>query len=117
MLFTVPWCWAWAPNMAALCSVQKSPRPAKPSSLTDVLLTHHRYDYEWERYDDECGVPFYELEDVGGINALSARGGIESVSDSADLDSGDFTDQFARYRVCRKRVWAVEHRSNSDHDI
>ena len=54
---------------------------------------------------------------MGGINALSARGGIESVGESAELDSGDFTDQFGRYRVCRKRVWAVEHRSDSDHDI
>ena len=72
-------------------------------------LPNCRFDYEWESYDEECGFPFYELEDVGGINALSSRGRIESADDSAELDSGDFTDQFARYRVCRERVWGLEH--------
>ena len=76
-------------------------------------LPNCRYDYKWERYGDECGSPFYELTDVSEINALSSRGSIESAIDSAEVDRGDFTDQFARYRVCRQRVWGMEHLSPS----
>ena len=73
-------------------------------------LPNCRFDFDEERYDDACGSRFYELPEVSWIDALSTRGAVKSDSGTAEVDGGDFTDQLARYKLCRERVWGHELR-------
>ena len=52
-----------------------------------------RFDYEEERYDDACGVPFYEMPQISSIDALSTRGAVKSANSTVAKDAGNFEDQ------------------------